>query len=108
MRATVEGLERSQLRSPSAMWLQEGLRVRAQLRQPAAGDILFSQEDPATAVYAVESDWIRGMRRTVDDHLVALHTARAGKLFAEAALFSEIEHCDAVAAVPSRSVCPTG
>ena len=87
---------------PSAMWLQEALGARAPLRQLAAGDILFSQGDPATAVYAVESGRVRLVRRTVDDHLVVLHTARAGELFAEAALFSEIYHCDAVAAVPSR------
>lgn len=31
-----------------------------------------------------------------------LHTARAGDLFAEAALFSDTYHCDAVAAVRSR------
>ena len=39
--------------------------------------------------------------RTVDDHLVILHTARRGEFFAEASLFADAYHCDGVAAVPS-------
>ena len=49
----------------------------------------------------VESGRLRLIRRTVDDHLVILHTARRGEFFAEAALFSDTYHCDAVAAAPS-------
>jgi CRP-like cAMP-binding protein len=60
------------------------------------------QGDGATAIYAVESGRVRLVRRTVDDHLVVLHTAQAGDVFAEAALFSRAYHCDAIAAVPSR------
>ena len=45
---------------------------------------------------------LRLVRRTVDDHLVILHTARRGEFFTEAALFAETYHCDAVAAAPSR------
>jgi CRP/FNR family transcriptional regulator, dissimilatory nitrate respiration regulator len=70
-------------------------------RTLAAGESLFKQGEPATAIYKIESGRLRLVRRTVDDHLVVLHTARTGELFAEAALFSEVYHCDAVAAVPS-------
>jgi CRP/FNR family transcriptional regulator, dissimilatory nitrate respiration regulator len=49
----------------------------------------------------VESGRVRLIRRTVDDHLVILHTARRGDLFPEASLFADTYHCDAVAAAPS-------
>jgi CRP/FNR family transcriptional regulator, dissimilatory nitrate respiration regulator len=42
------------------------------------------------------------IRHTVDGHLVILHTARSGELFAEASLFADAHHCDAVAAAASR------
>jgi CRP-like cAMP-binding protein len=71
------------------------------VRVLAAGELLFRQGDPATAIYKVESGRLRLIRRTVDDHLVILHTARRGEFFAEAALFADAYHCDAVAAAPS-------
>jgi CRP-like cAMP-binding protein len=72
------------------------------VRQLAAGESLFNQGDPAIAIYQVDSSRLRLVRRTSDDHLVILHTARRGEFFAEASLFAETYHCDAVAAAPSR------
>ena len=72
------------------------------MRQLAAGESLFNQGDPAVAIYQVDSGRLRLVRRTSDDHLVILHTARRGEFFAEASLFAETYHCDAVAAAPSR------
>lgn len=63
---------------------------------------MFRQGDRAAAIYKVESGRLRLIRRTVDDHLVILHTACRGELFAEASLFAEAYHCDAVAAAQSR------
>jgi CRP-like cAMP-binding protein len=63
---------------------------------------LFKQGDPAVAIYRVEDGELRLIRRTIDDHLVILHTVRQGEFFAEAALFSDSYHCDAVATRPSR------
>jgi CRP/FNR family transcriptional regulator, dissimilatory nitrate respiration regulator len=68
----------------------------------AAGDKLFQTGDRAVAIYQVERGRLRLIRRTVDDHLVVLHTACAGEFLAEASLFSETYHCDGVAVVPSR------
>ena len=68
----------------------------------APGELLFHQSDPATAIYKVEGGRICLIRRTVDDHLVVLHTAHGGEFLAEASLFSEAYHCDAVALVASR------
>lgn len=72
------------------------------LRTLAAGELLFGQGDPAAAIYRVESGRLRLVRRTVDDHLVVLHTVRAAEFLAEASLFSETYHYDAVALVSSR------
>jgi len=86
--------------SPDA--LPPSLEARSVVRVLAPGELLFRQGDRAAAVYKVECGRLRLIRRTVDDHLVILHTARRGEFFAEASLFAEAYHCDAVAAAQSR------
>jgi len=83
-------------------WLPKSIRQHSKLRVLAAGAALFRQEDRATAIFEVERGRLRLTRHTIDNRLVTLHTARAGDLFAEAALFADRYHCDAVAAVDSR------
>ena len=78
------------------------LEARSAVRDLALGELLFQQGDRAAAIYKIESGRLRLIRRTVDDHLVILHAARRGEFFAEASLFAEVYHCDAVAAAPSR------
>lgn len=73
------------------------LEAGSAVRVLAPGELLFRQGDSASAIYKVESGGLRLIRRTVDDHLVILHTARRGEFFAEASLFSDTYHCDAVA-----------
>jgi CRP-like cAMP-binding protein len=86
--------------SPDALPLS--LEAGSVVRVLATGELLFRQGDRAAAIYKVESGRLRLIRRTVDDHLVILHTARRGEFFAEASLFAEAYHCDAVAAAQSR------
>ena len=81
--------------------LPASLEAGSAVRVLAPGELLFRQGDPAVAIYKVESGRLRLIRRTVDDHLVILHTARRGKFFAEASLFADAYHCDGVAAEPS-------
>jgi len=82
--------------------LPSALESRGTTRELAHGGLLFRQGDPATAIFRLESGQLRLIRRTIDDHLVILHTARPGEFFAEAALFADSYHCDAVATVASR------
>ena len=82
--------------------LPSSLEAGGVVRVLAPGELLFRQGDRAAAIYKVESGRLRLIRRTVDDHLVILHTARRGEFFAEASLFAEAYHCDAVAAAQSR------
>jgi CRP-like cAMP-binding protein len=50
----------------------------------------------------VEDGRIKLMRYLRSGKSVVMHTARAGHAFAEAALFSEVYHCNAVADVKTR------
>jgi len=72
-------------------------------RRPLArNEVLFRQGDKVTAIYFVEAGRLRLDRRTIDGRTLVLGTTPAGEFFVEAALFSEIFHCDAVATEPSR------
>jgi CRP-like cAMP-binding protein len=82
--------------------LPRALEAGSGVRDLATGETLFRQGDPPAAIFRVESGQLRLVRRTLDDHLVILHTARRGDFFAEAALFADAYHCDAVASAPSR------
>jgi CRP-like cAMP-binding protein len=76
--------------------------AKKHLRQLAAGDALFRQGDPAVAIFRLESGQVRLLRHTEDGSSVVMHVARPGETFAEAALFADAYHCDAIAQVASR------
>jgi CRP-like cAMP-binding protein len=82
--------------------LSVSLEAGSVVRVLEARELLFQQGDRTAAIYEVESRQLRLIRRTVDDHLVILHTAHRGEFFAEVSLFAKTYHCDAVAAAPSR------
>lgn len=83
-------------------WLPDDLRGRSKLHILGPGRTLFRQGDRAAAIYEVEQGRVRLLRHSIDSPAVPLHTARPGELFAEAALFADRYHCDAVAAIGSR------
>ncbi len=83
-------------------WLPLAVRRGSVVHELAVGETLFRQGDAARAIFELESGRLRLLRQTVENHMVLIHTAKTGELFAEAALFSPTYHCDAVAAVPSR------
>lgn len=74
---------------------------RLRRRDLAAAETLFRQGDPAAAVYIVERGRIALRRHLAHGATVTVHVARAGDGFAEAALFADRYHCDAVAAAAS-------
>src|SRR2546421_3784338 len=71
-------------------------------RSLARNEALFRQGEKVTAIYFVEAGRLRLERRTFDGRLLVLGTTPAEQFFVEAALFSDIYHCDAVATEPSR------
>ena len=82
-------------------WLPAALRKASALRHLAAGEALFRQGDRAFAIFGLERGRLALERVAADGRRLTLHRARAGELFAEASLFSDVYHCDAVAAVAS-------
>ena len=80
------------------------LRSKLRLRTLATGQALFRQGDLVKAVYVVEEGRIAMVRYAPDGRRVTLFMAGPGDSFAEAALFSEAYHCDAIAELPARVV----
>jgi len=68
----------------------------------AAGQLLFSQNDPALAIFLIETGRLRLVRHTREGKPVIFQVVRAGESFAESALFLDVYGCDAMAEVPSR------
>ncbi len=87
---------------PAHNGLPEAVWRNAKDRTLDAGEALFRQGDRAVGIFMVEQGRLRLIRHAVDHREVVLHTARPGDLFAEAALFSDAYHCDAVAVVATR------
>jgi CRP/FNR family transcriptional regulator, dissimilatory nitrate respiration regulator len=70
-------------------------------RRLGRGETLFRQGDPATAVYGVEAGRMRLVRHTTEGSAVTLAVAREGDALAEASMFADVYHCEAVADPPS-------
>lgn len=71
--------------------------VAASARRVEAGTPLFRQGDRAVGIFQLVAGRVRLIRTTPDGSTVTMHSVRPGELFAEASLFSERYHCDAVA-----------
>lgn len=66
-------------------------------RRLVAGTALFREGDATFGIFRLVSGRISLVRVTPGGTEVPMHTVRAGELFAEASLFSDRYHCDAVA-----------
>jgi CRP/FNR family transcriptional regulator, dissimilatory nitrate respiration regulator len=76
--------------------------VAVQTRELRAREFLFRQGDVAKNIFAVDHGHIRLTRYLSSGKSVVMHVARAGHTFTEAALFSEVYHCNAVAQTKAR------
>lgn len=106
---------RQAVRTESVVDMMRGAATWISLLEPnrvgrqrlKAGETLFRQDDPATAIYLVVAGRVRLVRHLEDGSSVVLHVARSSETFAEAALFADHYHCDAVAEATSEvSVIP--
>lgn len=68
-------------------------------------ETLFRQGDVVTHIYAVKEGCVKLVRYTIEGCAATMHTAHTGESFSEAALFSKIYHCDAVAHSSSIVLC---
>lgn len=73
----------------------------APLQYYQQGKTLFRREDPVRSMYLVRSGAVALERPMEDGTALTLHVTDAGSALAEASLFAEIYHCDAV----TRSNC---
>jgi len=71
---------------------KEGQRLSLQ-----KGETVFVTDDPTRGLFLVETGQVRLVRHATDGGMVTLHVAGAGDMFAEASLFAERYHCDAIA-----------
>ena len=71
--------------------------VAAEMKAVAAGASVFRQGDRSRGIYLLLAGSVRLQRVTPDGTAVTLHQVRPGETFAEASLFSDRYHCDAVA-----------
>jgi CRP-like cAMP-binding protein len=76
-----------------------GLRPERRLDRDEA---LFRQGEPTTAVFLIVRGRLRMVRNLASGDRITIHTGRAGELFAEGSLFSDVYQCDAIAAEPTR------
>lgn len=72
-------------------------QVLPSVRRLEPGDALFRQGDASFGLFRLVTGCIALSRVTPGGDEVPMHVVRAGELFAEASLFSERYHCDAVA-----------
>lgn len=78
------------------------LQVIALVKDLAAGQILFSQNEVAEAVFILESGYIQLLSYTEDGQQINHYGVRVSESFAEVALFYEYYVCTAIATIPSR------
>lgn len=60
------------------------------------GDVIFRQNQPTTGLYCVINGCITLQRTGLGGDTITLHRAVTGGFFAEASIFSETYHCDAI------------
>jgi len=86
--------------SPS---MEDHLRaIPSQLIALGPGQYLFQRDDPITAIHVVQQGAVDLIRHQEDGSLLVLQKAGPGAIVAEASLYSEHYHCDALAAQAAR------
>lgn len=74
---------------------------RARRREIDEGGYLFHQGDPVASVFAVRSGSVELTRHQRDGGIIVLQRARGGSVLAEASIYSNVYHCNAIAAAAS-------
>jgi CRP-like cAMP-binding protein len=79
-------------------WIPNEITAAARQRTLQAGESLFRQGDKTYGIFAIVEGRVQMIRYDSHGRSLVLFMAAEGELFAEASLFSETYHCDAVAA----------
>jgi CRP-like cAMP-binding protein len=75
----------------------DGLAIKGRLARFRADEAIFRRGDPAVAVYHVLAGRIAMVRTLEHGEVAIIARVGPGASFAEAATFSDVYHCDAVA-----------
>jgi len=70
----------------------------------AKGTYLFHQDDPVHVVYRLTDGAVQLRRQQQDGGFVVVQRAQAGGILAEASLFADHYHCDALAVAATRAL----
>ena len=65
---------------------------------------LFHQSEPIHSVFVVLKGLVELVRYQMDGNSIVLQRARCNTILAEASVYSESYHCDAIARLPSRYI----
>jgi CRP-like cAMP-binding protein len=82
---------------PINEWIPAAVRKAGVEHRVYARNALFHRGERVTGLYEVVEGRFRLVRLTQDGSEIILHTATAGETIAEASLFSDKYHCDAIA-----------
>lgn len=86
----------------NADWLSPKIRAAGIERTLGRGETLFRSGQRTVGLYEVLSGTVRLVRVDRTGREAVLHSAAAGEMIAEASLFSNAYHCDAVATTAAR------
>jgi CRP-like cAMP-binding protein len=78
-------------------WIPASVRTAAVERKLRTGEPLFRLGDQTKGLWEVVAGRVRLTRVDRSGHEIVLHVAAAGERLAEASLFSQQYHCDAIA-----------
>jgi len=67
-----------------------------------SGRYLFHLGDPVRAIYLVKVGWVHLVRHQNDGAVLILQKSGPGSVVAEASVYSETYHCDAMASRPAQ------
>lgn len=87
----------------SRMLVEPSIPVSARARKFSSGAYLFRQGDAVRALHRIIDGEVHLVRPQPNGAQLVLQRARAGSVLAEASLFSERYHCDAVAIEPTQT-----
>lgn len=77
--------------------LPKSVRDASKIRKLDVNEHLFRKGDKVFGIFEVLKGRLSLVRHTSEGRKVVIHTSSEGSLFAEAALFREVYHCDAIA-----------
>ncbi len=100
----MDGLLREPIKSLRPENLPPEIRSEIRYQNLATGETLFHRDDPATAIYVVESGRIRLDSYTPEGRFVTFQIARPMESFAVMSLFERLYEANATSEVPSRVI----